>query len=131
MLSKFTKYLDLSGYFEDEDTITIYVYMNGGPVRVWENIMTDIQIDHSWLTFEVNDASEESYNTGVYVPADKVSYFEIRTRKNSEAAERRETQRKVRMVDEYWDSELIGRTTPDMTYEEKYQALFGEDDATA
>jgi hypothetical protein len=89
MLSKFTKYLDLSGYFENEDTITIHVYMNSGPVRAWENIMTDIQIDNSWLTFEVDDSSEEYYNTSVYIPADKVSYFEIRTRKNSEAAEGR------------------------------------------
>lgn len=143
------KYIDIPwasmGYFDEDTRVDLIVHTVDDTVTIFD-VTSDISLSEDWLSMEVGDKAPRK---GVYFPASKVVYVELVPvpgfkpkpkdveeqweavydyfGKGEDATASKDV---IKSVDEYWESDLIGKTTPDMTYEEKYQALFGEDDAT-
>lgn len=113
------KYIDIpwasSGYFDEDTRVDLIVHTVDNTVTIFD-VASDISLSEDWLSMEVGDKAPRK---GVYFPASKVVYVELVPVPGFKPDQR-----------ESWESVLIGKTTPDMTYEERCQALFGEDDAT-
>ena len=144
------KYIDIpwasSGYFDEGTRVDLRVRTAVHTIYIYD-VTTDVNLGEDWLTCE---AGVEHPRRGIYIPANKVTYIELIPvpgfkpmpkdvaeqweavydyfGKGEDATASKDV---IKSVDEYWESDLIGKTTPDMTYEEKYQALFGADDVTA
>lgn len=114
------------GYFDEATRVDLVVHTVDDIVTIFD-VTSDISMTEQWLSMEVGVNVPRK---GVYFPASKVVYVEL-VAVPGFVAHRDSYKDMIKSVDEYWESDLIGKTTPDMTYEEKYQILFGEDDATA